>query len=287
MNDPKRNGKFNGSASGVTQVAPFKRCEKCKEMIYEVELKKNLMVCPKCSNHFRLSAYERIELVVDDMGAFEEYDSDLRSNDPIHFVSKDQQGKDQAYAVKLNEYRDKAGVSESVIAGMGTIEGRRVSLAVMDFSFIGGSMGTVAGERLTRAIERGVAERCPVVIFAASGGARMQESLFSLFQMAKTSAALARLGEVKQPFISVMTDPTTGGVTASFASLGDVILAEPGALVGFAGPIVIQQSTHSKLPPGTDTSEFALEHGMVDMIVDRRSMRSTLAHLMRLYANGH
>lgn len=285
MIDPKSNGhmngRVNGSASGVTQVAPFAKCERCKELIFEGDLKKNMRVCPRCSNHFRLSAYERVELLVDDIDAFKELDSDLRSSDPLRFVSRD-----QAYAEKLDEYRAKAGVSESVITGMGVIEGMPVSLAVMDFAFIGGSMGTVAGERLTRAIERGMQHRCPVIIFTASGGARMQENLFSLFQMAKTSAALARLSAAHQPFISVLTDPTTGGVTASFASLGDIILAEPGALVGFAGPIVIEQAIHQKLPPGTDTSEFALAHGMIDMIVDRRSMRATLAHLMRLYANG-
>jgi acetyl-CoA carboxylase carboxyl transferase subunit beta len=281
MNDPKSNGHLNGSASGITQATPFKKCDKCRELIFEGDLKKNLRVCPRCGHHFRLGAYERIELLVDDMDAFKEYDGDLRSTDPLRFVSRS-----QAYATKLVEYQEKAGVSEAVITGMGTIEGQPLSLAVMDFAFIGGSMGTVAGERLTRTIERGVQHRCPVVIFVASGGARMQENLFSLLQMAKTSAVLAKLAAVRQPFISVLTDPTTGGVTASFASLGDIILAEPGALIGFAGPIVIEQSMHQKLPPGTDTSEFALAHGMIDMIVDRRSLRSTLAHLMRLYAKA-
>jgi acetyl-CoA carboxylase carboxyl transferase subunit beta len=282
MPEPESNGAFNGSASGLTRAVPRDlavKCEKCREVLFARDLEKTLKVCPRCGYHFRLSAYERIEAVVDDPAEFRELDGELRSTDPLKFVSRS-----QAYAAKLDEYREKTGVSESVIAGMGSIEGMAVSLAVMDFRFIGGSMGTVAGERLTRAIERAAQERCPVIIFSASGGARMQESLYSLFQMAKTSAALTRLGPARQPFISVLTDPTTGGVTASFASLGDVILAEPGALVGFAGPIVIEQSMHAKLPAGTDTSEFALEHGMIDMIVDRRSMRQTLAHLVRLYA---
>lgn len=275
------NGNFNGSTSGLTRVAPrdiATKCERCRELLFARDLEKTLRVCPRCSFHFRLSAYERIESLVDDPAQFHELDGDLRSNDPLRFVSRS-----QPYAAKLDEAREKTGVSESVIAGMGAIDGMRVSLAVMDFRFIGGSMGTVAGERLTRAIERAAQERCPVIIFSASGGARMQESLFSLFQMAKTSAAINKLGPARQPFISVLTDPTTGGVTASFASLGDVILAEPGALVGFAGPIVIEQSMHIKLPSGTDTSEFALEHGMIDMIVDRRSMKTTLAQVMRFY----
>ena len=277
-----QNGNFNGATSGLTRVAPRDiavKCEKCRDVLFARDLEKTLKVCPRCGHHFRLTAFERIEAIVDDPAHFRELDAELRSSDPLRFVSRS-----QTYASKLDEAREKTGISESVIAGMGTIEGILVSLAVMDFRFIGGSMGTVAGERLTRAIERAAQDRCPVIIFSASGGARMQESLFSLFQMAKTSAAITRLAPVRQPFISVLTDPTTGGVTASFASLGDVILAEPGAMIGFAGPIVIEQSMHTKLPAGTDTSEFALEHGMIDMIVDRRSLRQTLAQLLRFYA---
>ncbi len=270
------------ASPGASRQAPPNlavKCEKCRELLLARDLV--LKVCPRCGYHFRLTAWERVESLVDDPGSFHEYDGQLRSTDPLKFVSRS-----QAYVAKLAEYEQKIGLSESVIAGMATIEGIIVSLAVMDFRFIGGSMGTVAGERLTRAIERGAGERCPVIIFSASGGARMQESLFSLFQMAKTSAALTRLAEARQPFISVLTDPTTGGVTASFAALGDVILAEPGALVGFAGPIVIEQSMHQKLPPGTDTSEFALKHGMIDAIVDRRSLKATLGQVMRLYTHG-
>ncbi len=284
MSNPRHNGAFDGAASGVTRTAPQKlaeRCERCRDLILVRDLEKNLNVCPKCGYHFHLTAWERIAMTVDDPDAFQEYDAELRSADPLHFSIRN-----QAYAAKLDEYRAKSGVSESVIAGMGTICGIRVSLAIMDFHFIGGSMGTVAGERLTRAIERGVREPCPVIIFAASGGARMQENLFSLFQMAKTSAALAQLAPVRQPFISVLTDPTTGGVTASFASLGDVILAEPQALIGFAGPVVIEQSMHTRLPPDTDTSEFALAHGMIDGIVKRHELPKTLAHIMTLYARS-
>ncbi|MBA3825579.1 MAG: acetyl-CoA carboxylase carboxyltransferase subunit beta [Ktedonobacterales bacterium] len=284
MHQPETNGNgtFNGAASGATKLAPANvatRCEKCRKMLFTRDLEKTQKICPECGYHFRLTAEERVESLVDDYGAFQWMDDDLRSADPLHFSSRN-----VAYAEKLDEARAKTGISESVIAGMGAIGTHRVSLAVMDFRFIGGSMGTVAGERLTRAIERGAEGRCPVIIFSASGGARMQESLFSLFQMAKTSAALTRLRTVQQPFISVLTDPTTGGVTASYAMLGDVIIAEPGALIGFAGPIVIEQSIHQKLPPDTDTSEFALAHGMIDMIVDRRSMKVTLTHLLKLYA---
>jgi acetyl-CoA carboxylase carboxyl transferase subunit beta len=237
-------------------------------------------VCPRCGYHFRLTAYERIDWLVDGgLDAFQEFDDEVRSDDPLRFVSQA-----QSYATKLVEYERKAGISEAVVAGMGAIDGLSVSLAVMDFRFVGGSMGSATGERLTRAMERAADTPCGLVIFSAGGGARMQENLFSLFQMAKTAAVLDRVAKARQPFISVITDPTTGGITASFASLGDIILAEPGALVGFAGPIVIEQAMHQKLPPGTDTSEFMLDHGMIDAVVDRRSLKQTLAHLLRLYA---
>lgn len=255
------------------------KCPKCRELLLSRDLV--LKVCPRCNHHFRLMARERIAAVIDDPESFQEYDADLHSTDPLKFVSRGQE-----YSAKLKEYESKTGNSESVIAGMGAIEGIPVSLAIMDFAFIGGSMGIIAGEKLVRAIERGIANRCGVIIFTASGGARMQENLFSLFQMAKTSAALTRLAAAQQPFISVLTDPTTGGVTASFASLGDIILAEPGALVGFAGPIVIEQFMHQKLPPNTDTSEFMLEHGMIDAVVDRRSLRPTLGRILRFYVEN-
>ncbi len=280
LNGAGRKGATPASPSTKRRAAPpdlAVKCERCRELLLARDL--SLKVCPRCGYHFRLTAYERIESIVDDFDAFQECDDHLRSSDPLHFVSQS-----QPYADKLIETERKTGLTESVVAGMGTIDGLPVSLAVMDFRFIGGSMGTVAGERLMRAMERAVDEQCAIIIVSASGGARMQESLFSLFQMAKTSAGLARVAAARQPFISVLTDPTTGGVTASFASLGDVILAEPGALIGFAGPIVIEQSMHQKLPPGTDTSEFALAHGMIDGIVDRRSLRPTLARLLRLYA---
>ena len=280
-------GRLNGAKPAVassdsTRQAPPNlavKCEKCRELLLARDLV--LKVCPRCGYHFRLTAWERIESLVDDPQAFREFDGHLRSTDPLKFVSRS-----QSYVARLAEYEQQIGLSESVIAGMATIDGITASLAIMDFRFIGGSMGTASGERLTRAIERGADEGCPVIIFSTGGGMRMQESLFSLFQMAKTSAALTRLAEARQPFISVLTDPTTGGITASFASMGDITLAEPGALVGFAGPIVIEQAIHQKLPPGTDTSEFALKHGMIDAIVDRRSLKATLSQVMRLYARG-
>jgi len=278
-NGARHNGSHPQSADGRRE-APKNiavKCEKCRELLLARDL--DIKVCPRCGYHFRLTVSERLAATLDSLETFHEYDGHLRSTDPLKFMSRS-----QSYSSKLHEMEEKLDISESVTAGIGKIDGITVSIAVMDFRFIGGSMGTVAGERLTRAIERGAEERCPVIIFTASGGARMQESLFSLFQMAKTSASLSKLVAAKQPFISVLTDPTTGGVTASFASLGDVILAEPGALVGFAGPIVIEQTMHQKLPADVDTSEFALKHGMIDAVVDRRSLRTTLGRLLRLYS---
>ncbi len=254
------------------------KCPKCRELLYGKDWKKNLKVCSRCGHHFRLSAWERIELLVDE-GSFQEIDADLLSVDPLNFVSRS-----QSYQAKLREEREKSGLNEGVIIGAGTIEDQPLALAVMDFNFIGGSMGSVVGEKITRAIERAIADRSAMLIVSTSGGARMQEGLFSLLQMAKTSAALERLGRAQVPYISLLTDPTTGGVSASFAFLGDVILAEPGALIGFAGPRVIEQFMHQRLPADTNTAEFVQEHGMLDAIVPRRLLRSTLARLLRMYA---
>jgi acetyl-CoA carboxylase carboxyl transferase subunit beta len=262
------------------RVAPgnlMVKCPKCKEILYGRDWEKNLKVCSRCNYHFRLSAYERIELLLD-AGSFVELDSDLVSADPLHFVSRS-----QSYVAKLQEEREKVGLNDGVVSGHGTIEEHPLALAVMDFRFIGGSMGAVVGEKVTRTIELGLERRWPVLIVSTSGGARMQEGLYSLLQMAKTAAALARLGEAQVPFFSLITDPTTGGVTASFAMLGDVILAEPGAMIAFAGPRVIEQFMHVKLPEGTVNAEFVLEHGMIDAVVHRRDLRQTLAHLLRLY----
>ena len=253
------------------------KCPKCKEILYGRDWEKNLKVCSRCSYHFRLTAYERIDLLVDP-DSFVELDRDIISIDPLKFVSRA-----QAYATKLEEEQKNVGLNEAVVIGHATLEAQPLALAVMDFRFIGGSMGSVVGEKITRIIELAIERRWPILIASASGGARMQEGLYSLMQMAKTSAALAKLGEAKLPYFSLLTDPTTGGVTASFAMLGDVIIAEPGALVCFTGPRVIEQFMHIKLPEGTVNSEFGLQHGMIDVIVHRRELRQTLAQLLRLY----
>jgi acetyl-CoA carboxylase carboxyl transferase subunit beta len=256
------------------------KCPKCKEMLVGRDWEKNLKVCSRCSYHFKLDAYERIELLVDP-DSFVETDRDIIPVDPLHFVSRS-----QAYASKLDEERESVNLNEAVVIGSATIEEMPLALAIMDFRFIGGSMGSVVGEKITRAIELGIEKHIPVLISSASGGARMQEGLYSLLQMAKTSAALAKLAGARLPFFSLLTDPTTGGVTASFSMLGDVILAEPGALICFAGPRVIEGFMHVKLPEGAVASEFVLQHGMIDIIVHRRDLRQTLARLLRLYSKA-
>src|SRR5947209_13749939 len=254
------------------------KCPKCREMLVGRDWEKNLKVCSRCNYHFKLSAHERIEFLVD-AESFVETDGDIVSVDPLSFVSRSQE-----YARKLTEERESVGLNEAVVSGHATIEDMPLALAVMDFRFVGGSMGSVVGEKITRTIEWGIEKRIPVLISSASGGARMQEGLYSLMQMAKTSAALAKLGEARLPFFSLITDPTTGGVTASFAMLGDVILAEPGALVCFAGPRVIEGFMHVKLPEGAISAEFALQHGMIDAVVHRRDLRQTLGRLLHMYA---
>ena len=256
------------------------KCPKCREMLVGRDWEKNLKVCSRCNYHFKLSAHERIELLVD-ADSFVETDGDIVSVDPLSFVSRSQE-----YARKLTEERESVGLNEAVVSGHATIEDMPLALAVMDFRFVGGSMGSVVGEKITRTIEWGIEKRIPVLISSASGGARMQEGLYSLMQMAKTSAALAKLGEARLPFFSLITDPTTGGVTASFAMLGDVTLAEPGALICFAGPRVIEGFMHVKLPEGAVTSEFVLQHGMIDAIVHRRDLRQTLVRLLRFYSKA-
>src|SRR6266496_3184946 len=277
------------TVSSTTQAKPglpsgnlVVKCEKCKEILISREWEKNLKVCTRCNYHFKLTAYERIELLVDP-DSFVELDADIISVDPLHFVSRTKD-EVQAYATKLNEESNKVGLNEAVVIGHATVDQMPLTLAIMDFRFIGGSMGSATGEKITRAIELSIVKRMPLLISSASGGARMQEGLYSLMQMAKTSAALAKLGEAKIPYFSLLTDPTTGGVTASFAMLGDVILAEPGALVCFTGPRVIEQFMHVK-PPEIN-SEFVLQHGMIDAVVHRRDLRQTLARLMQLYTPG-
>jgi acetyl-CoA carboxylase carboxyl transferase subunit beta len=253
------------------------KCNNCGEIIYSKEIDRNLKVCPKCEYHFRITAKERIDLLVDP-GTFKEFDSQIHSEDPLQFKDS------QKYRDRIKAAVKKTGLSDAVISGTCTLDGVPIVLTVFDFFFMGGSMGSVVGEKITRAIEKAVDNRCGMVIISSSGGARMQEGALSLMQMAKTSAALARLRRERLPFISVLTDPTTGGVTASFAMLGDVNLAEPKALIGFAGPRVIEQTIRQELPEGFQRSEFVLEHGMIDRIVNRKELKKTLVTLLRAFS---
>ncbi len=250
------------------------KCKNCEEIIYTKEIERNHNVCPKCDYHFRISARERIALVLDE-GSFAETDPNITSIDFLKFKDT------KKYSDRIKAAVSKSG-GDAIITGTGTIEGLPVVVAVFDFSFLGGSMGSVVGEKVTRAIELGLAQRQPVLVFSSSGGARMQESILSLMQMAKSSAALAKLKKAGIPFLSILTDPTTGGVTASFAMLGDLNIAEPRALIGFAGPRVIEQTIRQKLPEGFQRSEYLLEHGMVDMIVARSEMKQRLAQILRI-----
>ena len=254
-------------------------CPKCDEIIHKKELLKNLMVCPKCGYHFRIGARTRIAQILDE-NSFKELFAEVKSDDPLKFVDL------KPYSKRLEEAKAKSGEEEAVITGTGKINGIDVAIGVMDFFFMGGSMGSAVGEKLTRLMEYALEKNLPVVIVSASGGARMQEGILSLMQMAKTSAAVGKLRKAGIPYISVLTDPTTGGVSASFAFLGDVIIAEPGALIGFAGPRVIEQTIKQKLPEGFQRAEFLLEHGMVDMVVDRRRLKETLARLLEVMTGG-
>jgi len=247
------------------------KCPSCGESLYEQTLAKHLRVCTNCSHHFTMNSEERLAVLVDE-GSFEEIDAHLDSVNALGF-------KD--YLGKVKAYQTKTGLTEAVVTGRGRIDGTPVVLAIMDFRFLGASMGSVVGEKITRAIELATKDKCAVIIFSASGGARMHEGILSLMQMAKTCGALARHGEANLPYISVLTHPTTGGVTASFATVGDLILAEPKCMIGFAGPRVVKETTHSDLPPGFQTAEFMMEHGLVDMIVPREKMRETLAKVLK------
>jgi len=251
------------------------KCDNCKEIIYKKEVEKNLKVCPKCDYHFRISASERLQHLVDE-GTFLEVEDGLSPRDFLNF-------KD--YKDKLKSSRKKTGLKDAIISGDAKIGGRAVSLVVMDFQFMGGSMGSVVGERIVRGVERAIEKKVPFIAVASSGGARMQEGIVSLMQMAKTAAAVAKLGEAGLPFISVLTDPTFGGVTASFAMLGDIIIAEPKSLIGFAGPRVIEQTIKQQLPPGFQRAEFLLDHGMIDMIVPRKDMRAGLGKILEFFAD--
>jgi len=282
----QRQGKFRPLSKGddrPEQVIPedlWVKCPKCNELIYSRELERNARVCPKCSHHFRLRARERIALLADP-GSFEEWDPDVRPQDPLQFV--DGQGP---YHRKIESTQKKTGETESLITGKAAVEGRPLVLVVAEFNFLGASMGSVWGEKLARAVERAVEQRLPVLTVNASGGARMHEGLFSLMQMAKTIAAFHRLGEHRLPHFSLLVDPCYGGVPASYATVADVMIAEPGALIGFAGQRVIEQVTRQKLPEGFQTAEFLLEHGMLDQIIDRGTLRGTLRTLIDHYVGA-
>lgn len=270
---PKIEESSNDEERTVRTEGIFVKCPECESPLYKRELIESFNVCTHCDHHFRLGARERLDTLFDD-GRYEKLDEEVTSGDPLDFVDS------KPYKDRIVAAKKASGLPEAIVSGKGMVGGHLAYAGAMDMSFIGGSMGSAVGEKITRLIERALETNGAVIIFSASGGARMQEGTLSLMQMAKISAALARLHEAKLPFISILTDPTTGGVTASFAMLGDVIVAEPKALIGFAGPRVIEQTIRQKLPKGFQRSEFLLEHGMVDMVVDRREMRETLARLL-------
>jgi acetyl-CoA carboxylase carboxyl transferase subunit beta len=253
----------------------WKKCPKCGEILLIKDLAKNLYLCNKCDQHLRMPLWDRVALLTDD-NSFVEVNGNLKSTDPLKFVAK------ESYVEKLEASIEKTDVLEAVTTGRGKLDGRPILLGVMNFQFMGGSMGSVVGEKITALMELGVEEKTPVIIVSSSGGARMQEGILSLMQMAKTSAAAKRLAEASVPFISILADPTCGGVSASFASLGDFNIAEPGALICFAGPRVIEQTIRQKLPEGFQKAEFLLEHGMVDSVIHRRILKSSLSKLLRL-----
>jgi acetyl-CoA carboxylase carboxyl transferase subunit beta len=255
----------------------FQKCPGCGDVIHEIELAQSQRVCPRCDYHFPQTAKDRVENLLDP-DSFHEHDSELRSIDTLRFEGV------ATYKDRLDKYQSSTGLTDVVLSGDGLIEGYKVGVAVMDFSFLGGSLGSVAGERITRIIEWSTANRCAVIIISASGGARMYEGMLSLMQMAKTSGALARHACEKLPFISVLTNPTLAGVMASYASLGDVIIAEPRSMVGFAGQRVIRETTHQELPPNFQTAEFLEEHGLIDLVVHRKKMRAQIAQLLGYFA---
>jgi acetyl-CoA carboxylase carboxyl transferase subunit beta len=256
------------------------RCNNCQKILYKQDILENKYVCPSCNFHFRLSVQERLEILFDD-GKYEVLDDRIFPVDALHFEDTEK------YAVRLEENQKKTGLSEAVVNARGKIGGIETIVSAMAFAFMGGSMGSVVGEKITRAIERAKTEKRPLIIISCSGGARMQEGALSLMQLMKTSAALARLGQTRLPFISVITDPTTGGTTASYAMLGDLNIAEPNALIGFAGPRVIEQTIKEKLPKGFQRSEFLLQHGLLDDVVERKQLRNYIIRVLRLLLNRY
>lgn len=265
-------GDKNTKASDML-IGKWVKCDECKEILYKEEVKNNLSVCPNCGKHFRLSARRRITQIIDE-GTFEEINENMKTTNPLEF---------DGYLDKIKLLQEKTKIQEAVKTGFGKIEGQDVAIGVMDGNFMMGSMGSVVGEKITYLIEEAIKRKNPLILFCASGGARMQEGIVSLMQMAKTSSALAKLDEEGLLYISVLTDPTTGGVTASFAMLGDIILAEPDSLIGFAGPRVIEQTMKQKLPDGFQKAEFLLEHGFIDKIVERKDMKETLAQILKMH----
>lgn len=271
----KKTKEIRAEKKGKFPEGLWVKCDGCKEIVYRKEIEKNLKICPKCNYHFRISARERLKLLADE-GTFVETDENLLSVDPLHF-------KDSvSYRERLKENQKKSSLKEAIISGNAQIKGHPVSLVIMDFSFMGGSMGSVVGEKVSRAAERAIDDKQPLIAVSSSGGARMQEGIFSLMQMAKVAAAIGRLKENGNLYISVLCDPTFGGVTASFATLGDIIIAEPKSLIGFAGPRVIEQTIKQPLPDDFQRADFLLAHGLIDMVVDRKNLRDTLARLFEL-----
>ena len=267
----------NSGEKRVKTEGLWVKCESCRQIIWKKDLEENMNVCPKCDKHFRIDAATRLAQLLDD-GQYETFDGNLSSTDPLKFVDL------KPYSSRLKQAQKDTGLKDAVINAEGKLAGRPVIASVMEYAFIGGSMGSVVGETITRAVERAERTRTPLIIVSASGGARMMEGVISLMQLAKISAALARLDKARVPYISLLTDPTTGGVTASFAMLGDLNIAEPGALIGFAGPRVIEQTIRQKLPPGFQRSEFLLEHGMLDAVVPRKQLRPYIARALDFMA---
>ena len=270
--NPKEPDMKNEKASDMF-VGKWVKFNICKEILYKEDLKSNYSRCPNCGKYFRISARRIIKQIIDE-GTFEEIDADMRTSDLLKF---------EGYKEKIQALQEKTKIQEAIQTGTGNINGLKVAIGVMDSNFMMGSMGSVVGEKITRLVEKAIQEKLPVILFCVSGGARMQEGIISLMQMAKTSSAIAKLDEAGLLYISVLTDPTTGGVTASFASLGDIILAEPGALIGFAGPRVIEQTIKQKLPEGFQSAEFLLEHGFIDKIVERKDMKNTLYNIVKMH----
>lgn len=268
---PPGDGEKNIRTEGLWQ-----KCDSCGQIVWRKAVEDNLHVCPKCGHHFRIGAIDRLRLLFDD-GEYQEQDARLQSSDPLSFVDS------KPYTQRLSDMRQSTGLPDAVVCGTGSLDGRPIEICALELKFIGGSMGAVVGEKITRAIERCLHDRKPLVIVSASGGARMQEGAISLMQLAKISAALMRMDEARLPYISVLTDPTTGGVTASFAMLGNMNIAEPGAQIGFAGPRVIEQTIRQKLPEGFQKSEFLLEHGFLDAVVPRSELKQTIASALYFF----